>query len=337
MRRQQQPRLSIGSSSSLESPDCQLLALDFNCYNQILLFSNNTTKNDVFSGFQDTQEPVNEQIRMTSSSHNSSFVNDEGGGLSEMANAILLKMIRVADNDKTLQVVPAFNNCIQSANSNSPTYGLLLSVNSNIQEENRIDINPKPWTLVNATELSDVTKEEFGIEGAVCGTQDDVKYSKVCVVHPSQFVTLNSNDQRDKNVSESGASELEMVDSSELSNVQNILVDETSENLVGLYTNVDGECIWPELIANLQKNDNRRSDNHASLQQFVDELLQGFKSTIDELKFFYVANQSAASLLETDVIKSMIQMLGKISDQALFYLVDWARRSYFFRDLMVSF
>ena len=30
-------------------------------------------------------------------------------------------------------------------------------------------------------------------------------------------------------------------------------------------------------------------------------------------------------------------MLGKISDQALFYLVDWARRSYFFRDLMASF
>ena len=261
--------------------------MDFNCYNQILLFSNNTAENDVFSGFQDTQGPVDEQIRMTSSSHNSSFVHDEGGGLSEMANAILLKMIRVADNNKTLQVVPAFNNCIQSVNSNSSTYGLLLSVNSNIQEENRIDINPKSWTFVNATELSDVAKEEFGIEGAVCGTQDDVKYSKVCVVHPSQFVTLESNDQRNKNVSESGASELEMVDSSELGNVQNILVGETSENLVGLYTNVvDGECIWPELIANLQKNDNRRSDNRASLQQFVDELLQGFKSTIDELKFF---------------------------------------------------
>lgn len=89
-----------------------------------------------------------------------------------------------------------------------------------------------------------------------------------------------------------------------------------------------------QLIVDLQKSDQRLRDSHQKLRRFADELLEQLASTMGEMEQG-VSAEGASANVKDQVMNFMIQVMCKLFDQALFVLVNWARRAHLFREIVV--
>lgn len=90
-----------------------------------------------------------------------------------------------------------------------------------------------------------------------------------------------------------------------------------------------------QLIVDLQKNDQRLRDSHQKLRRFADELLEQLAGTMNEMERG-VSGDGASANVKDQVTNFMIQVMCKLCDQALFVLVNWARRAHLFREIVVE-
>lgn len=87
-----------------------------------------------------------------------------------------------------------------------------------------------------------------------------------------------------------------------------------------------------QLIVELRKDSLRLHESNQKLCQVADDLLRQLNSTVADLHRGGVMRS-----FEEKVRASMIHLLCRLCDQALFILVSWSRRAHFFRDLSVSY
>ena len=77
-------------------------------------------------------------------------------------------------------------------------------------------------------------------------------------------------------------------------------------------------------------------DSNQKLRQIADNLLHHLDITISELPQQMNRDDSTIVGFDEEALRYMIQLFCKMVDQALFYLVSWARRIHFFRELTVG-
>lgn len=94
--------------------------------------------------------------------------------------------------------------------------------------------------------------------------------------------------------------------------------------------NIQAYSRTAQLISDLQGNDHRLRESTVKLRHFAESILEQLEDRIMELR------QRPVNNLGELCVRYMIQVFCRLVDQALFYLVSWARRVHFFKDLTVE-